>query len=120
MLQNCIITSLVDKHLLENTPFMQDSAPPHIARQAKDLFRKSFGDDRVLSCHFHYAWSPKFPNLNLSDYWLWGYLKSQSYQDRPTSIGMLKENTPQQFLTIPTDMLHNFVYNIFPRLQLLL
>ncbi|GFU72082.1 uncharacterized protein TNCV_2976671 [Trichonephila clavipes] len=49
MLQNRIISSLADKHLLERTIFMQDGAPPHIARRLKDLLRRSFGDDRVLS-----------------------------------------------------------------------
>ncbi|GFW52636.1 dedicator of cytokinesis protein 1 [Trichonephila clavipes] len=56
MLQNRIIPSLADKHLLERTIFMQDGAPPHIARRVKDLLRRSFGDDRVLSRHFHHAW----------------------------------------------------------------
>ncbi|GFY32051.1 uncharacterized protein TNCV_2621881 [Trichonephila clavipes] len=55
MLQNRIIPSLADKHLLERTIFMQGGAPPHIARRVKDLLRRSFGDDRVLSRHFHHA-----------------------------------------------------------------
>ncbi|GFW42081.1 uncharacterized protein TNCV_1905391 [Trichonephila clavipes] len=76
MLQNRIIPSLADKHLLERTIFMQDGAPPHIARRVKDLLRKSFGDDRVLSRHFHHAWPPRSPDLSPCDYWLWGYLKS--------------------------------------------
>ena len=52
MLQNCIIPSLADKHLLEGTIFMQDRAQPYIARRVKDLLRTSFGDDCVLSRHF--------------------------------------------------------------------
>ncbi|GFU76388.1 uncharacterized protein TNCV_2158951 [Trichonephila clavipes] len=59
MLQNRIIPSLADKHLLECTIFMQDGAPPDIARRVKDLLRRSFGDDRVLSRHFHHAWPPR-------------------------------------------------------------
>ncbi|GFS63037.1 uncharacterized protein TNCV_3743031 [Trichonephila clavipes] len=39
MLQNRIIPSQADKHLLERTIFMQDGAPPHIARRVKDLLR---------------------------------------------------------------------------------
>ncbi|GFU87571.1 uncharacterized protein TNCV_2934931 [Trichonephila clavipes] len=82
MLQNRIIPSLADKHLLERTIFMQDGAPPHIARRVKDLLRRSFGDDRVLSRHFHHVWPPRSPDLSPCDYWLWGYLKSQVYRDR--------------------------------------
>ncbi|GFT99002.1 uncharacterized protein TNCV_3793841 [Trichonephila clavipes] len=120
MLQNRIIPSLADKHLLERTIFMQDGAPPHIARCVNDLLRRSFGDDRVLSRHFHHAWPPRSPNLSPCDYWLWGYLKSQVYHDRPTSLGMLKDNIRLQCLTITSDMLYSAVHNIIPRLQLLL
>ncbi|GFW89292.1 uncharacterized protein TNCV_4934601 [Trichonephila clavipes] len=105
MLQNHIIPSLVDKHLLERTIFMQDGAPPYIARRVKDLLRRSFGDDRVLSRHFHHAWPPRSPDLSPCDYWLWGYLKSQVYRDRPTSLGMLEDNIRPQCLTITPDML---------------
>ncbi|GFX90703.1 uncharacterized protein TNCV_3195211 [Trichonephila clavipes] len=64
MLQNRIIPSLADKHLLERTIFMQDGASPHIARRVKDLLRRSFGDDRVLSRHFHHAWPPRSSDLS--------------------------------------------------------
>ncbi|KFM75906.1 Transposable element Tcb1 transposase, partial [Stegodyphus mimosarum] len=97
-----------------------DGAPPHIARRVKDLLRASFGDDRVLSRHFRHAWPPRSPDLSPCDYWLWGYLKSQVYRDRPTSQGMLKDNIRRQCLTITPDMLYSAVRNIIPRLQLLL
>ncbi|GFW49407.1 uncharacterized protein TNCV_3059141 [Trichonephila clavipes] len=99
---------------------MQDGAPPHIARRVKDLLRRSFGDDRVLSRHFHHTWPPRSPDLSPCDYWLWGYLKSQEYRDRLTSLGMLKDNIRLQCLTITPDMLYSAVHNIIPRLQLLL
>ncbi|GFV76227.1 uncharacterized protein TNCV_4673161 [Trichonephila clavipes] len=92
MLQNRIIPSQADKHLLERTIFLQGGAPPHIARRLKDLLRRWFGDDRVLSLHFHHARPPRSPDLSPCYYWLWGYLKSQVYRDRPTSLGMLKDN----------------------------
>ncbi|GFW99641.1 uncharacterized protein TNCV_3418741 [Trichonephila clavipes] len=120
MLQNRIIPSLADKHLLESTIFMQDGAPPHIARRVKNLLRRSFGDDRVLNRHFHHAWPPRSPDLSPCDYWLWGYLKSQVYRDRTTSLGMLKDNIRLQCLTITPDLLYSAVHNIIPRLQLLL
>ncbi|GFX83506.1 uncharacterized protein TNCV_324551 [Trichonephila clavipes] len=40
-------------------------------------------------------------------YWLWGYLKSQVYRDRPISLGMLKDNIRLQCLTITPDMLYS-------------
>ena len=69
MLQNHIIPSLTDKHLLEGTIFMQDGTAPHIARRVKDILRTSFGDDRMLSRHFRHAWPPMSPDLSPCDYW---------------------------------------------------
>ncbi|GFT54171.1 uncharacterized protein TNCV_698981 [Trichonephila clavipes] len=40
--------------------------------------------------------------------------------DRPTSLGMLKDNIRLQCLTVTPDMLYSAVHNIMPRLQLLL
>ncbi|GFV49209.1 uncharacterized protein TNCV_237431 [Trichonephila clavipes] len=84
MLQNRIIPSLADKHLLERMIFMQDGAPPNIARHERSL------------------------------------AQSQVDRDRPTSLGMLKDNIRLQCLTITPDMLYSAVHNIIPRLQLLL
>ncbi|GFV11931.1 uncharacterized protein TNCV_1784511 [Trichonephila clavipes] len=93
---------------------------PILLRRVKDLLRRSFGDDRVLSRHYHHAWPPRSPDLSPCDYWLWGYLKSQVYRDRPTSLGMLKDNIRLQCLTITLHMLYSAVHNIISRLQLLL
>ncbi|GFT91400.1 hypothetical protein TNCV_4285611 [Trichonephila clavipes] len=46
------------------TVFMQDGAPLHIARCAKQVFRHLFGDDRIISRYFSTVWSPKSPDLN--------------------------------------------------------
>ena len=70
MFQNRIIPSLAHKCLLESTTFMQDGSPPHITRQMKDLLGRSFGDNRLLSPYFRYAWSPRSPYLNPCNYWL--------------------------------------------------
>ena len=74
-LQYLTIPSLADKHLLESTTFIQEGASPHIDRQVKDILRRSFGDDSVMSCHFRYACPPNFPDLYPCDYCLLGNLK---------------------------------------------
>ncbi|GFV33225.1 uncharacterized protein TNCV_4635141 [Trichonephila clavipes] len=95
MLQNRIIPSLADKHLLERRLVM-------------------------IVCSAATFIMLGLPDLGPCDYWLWGYLKSQVYRDRPTSLGMLKDNIRLQCLTITPDMLYSAVHNIIPRLQLLL
>ena len=84
MLQNRIVPSLADKHLLESTTFMEDGALPHIPKQVKDLLRKTFNDDRMLSRHFHYACPSRSLDMITCDYSLKGYLKSHVHRDRPT------------------------------------
>ena len=68
MLQNRIIPSSADKHLLEGTIFMQDGPPPHIAGRVKDLLRTSFDDDIVLRRHFRHAWPPRSSDHSPCDF----------------------------------------------------
>ncbi|GFW96700.1 transposable element Tcb1 transposase [Trichonephila clavipes] len=75
----------------------------HHKKDMKNLLHPSFGEDRVPSPHFPNARPPKSPYLNHCDYWLWGYLKSQVYRDRPTSFWMLRNNIRRQFLTVPVQ-----------------
>ena len=82
MLQHCIIPSLADNHLLESTTFIQNGSSPYIDKRVKDLFRRLFGNNRVLNRHFRYAWPSRSPSMSPCDYWLWGYLKSQIYCNR--------------------------------------
>ncbi|GFV88846.1 uncharacterized protein TNCV_4608911 [Trichonephila clavipes] len=98
MLQNRIIPSLADKHLLERTDFMQHGAPPHIARRVKDLLRRSYGDDRVLSRHFHHSWPPRSPGLSPDEahFWLNGYVNKQNCR-------IWSEANPQVYVETPLN-----------------
>ena len=70
MLENRIIFSLSNKHLLKSTTYMHDSTPPHIAGQVIDSLRKLFENNRVLSCQFRHTCPPRSLDLNPCDYWL--------------------------------------------------
>ncbi len=52
VLQNSIISSLANKHLLKCSTIMKDGVPPNIATRVKDVLRTSFGEDSVLNCYF--------------------------------------------------------------------
>ena len=96
--------------------FMQDGAPPHIATPVMTLLRSTFGDDHVLSRCFPHEWPPRSPDLTPCDFWLWGYLKSNVYRDRPTSLGQLKEAIRHHVSGILSEMLFNAVQCVFHRL----
>ncbi|GFW35548.1 transposable element Tcb1 transposase [Trichonephila clavipes] len=81
-------------------------------KRVKDLLHTSFGECRMLSCHFCHVWPSRSPNLNPCDYWSWSNMKLQVYHDRLPSLGMIKDHIRWQILTISTDILYNAVLNI--------
>ena len=62
--------SLHIKQCLETTVFIDDGAPPHIARQMTALLRAQFGDERVISMDFPTASPSRSPNIKSCDLWL--------------------------------------------------
>ncbi|GFX43387.1 uncharacterized protein TNCV_4874071 [Trichonephila clavipes] len=54
---------------------MQDGVPPHITRCVTDVLKHHFTEERVISRQFRHLWSPRSPDLNPCDFWLWGHLK---------------------------------------------
>lgn len=126
IVQNHIIPSLDQKHLLERNFFMQDGAPLHIASRVKILLRTLFGNDWVLSRPFTHLCPPRSLSLSLYDFWLFGslivlgYIKSQVFRDRSITIEILKDNIQRQFRAISTHILRSVVHNFVSRLPLLL
>lgn len=96
---------------------MQDGAPPHIARNVKQVLRRHFSDDRIISRHFPTAWPPRSPDLNPCDFWLWGYLKAMVYRDPITSLSDLKESIERHVRNIPQFMLLSTVEHAILRFQ---
>ena len=43
---------------------MEDGAPQHIALCVKELIRRYFDDERIISWHFLASWSPRSPDSN--------------------------------------------------------
>ena len=72
MLQTYVIPTLQQRGCQQETIFMQDGAPPHIAIPVQQLLRQAFTDARVISRCFSTAWPPRSPDLTPCDFWLWG------------------------------------------------
>ncbi|GFW94561.1 hypothetical protein TNCV_4246021 [Trichonephila clavipes] len=62
--------------------FQQDGATCHTARATIDLLKYTFGD-RLISRFGPVNWPPRSCNLTPLDYFLWGYVKSLVYADKP-------------------------------------
>ncbi|GFU11565.1 hypothetical protein TNCV_3709261 [Trichonephila clavipes] len=107
MLQDRIIPSLADKHLLERTIFLCRMALPPILLEQREKISCA-GRLVMIVCSAATFIMLGLPGPQISVRAIigfWGYLKSQVYRDRPTSLGMLKDNIRLQCLTITPDML---------------
>lgn len=52
-----------------------------------------------------------FTGFNSSRLFLWGYLKSKVYKNKPTSIRALKNNIRREIAKIPVEMLQKTMKN---------
>ena len=90
-------TEMVNEFLSPNLPrnnatlwFREDGATAHAAVISIAVFRRFF-PQRVISRFGDVPWPPRSPDLTAPDFFLWGYLKSKVYSNRPTDLNTLKE-----------------------------
>ncbi|GFV77620.1 transposable element Tc3 transposase [Trichonephila clavipes] len=90
--------------------FQQDGATCHTARATIDLFKDTFGD-RLISRFGPVIWPPRSCDLTPLDYFLWGYVKSLVYADKPQTLDHLKDNVHRVFADIRPQMLEKVIEN---------
>ncbi|GFV71358.1 uncharacterized protein TNCV_3133491 [Trichonephila clavipes] len=107
--QNCRIWSEANPQVYVETPLhpekltvwctlwagelwlQQDGATCHTARAIIDLLKDTLGDH--LISHFGPVnWPPRSCDLTPLDYFLWGYVKSLVYADKPQMLDYLEDN----------------------------
>ncbi|GFU65254.1 transposable element Tc3 transposase [Trichonephila clavipes] len=71
--------------------FQQDGATCHTARATIDLLNNTFGD-RLISRFGPVNWPPRSCDLTPLDYFLWDYVKSLVYADKPQTLDQLEDN----------------------------
>ncbi|KZC10809.1 hypothetical protein WN55_01821 [Dufourea novaeangliae] len=87
-----------NEHLLENIPlhtrqtmwFQQDGCPAHSARIITQFLNVTFGD-RWIGCAGNHKWPACSPDLTPLDFYLWGKLKQQVYNEILTTKEDMKE-----------------------------
>ena len=84
--------------------FQQDGAPLHTSRITIDFLKKFF-PGRLMSKSGDLDWPPRSPDLTPPDFFLWGYLKSKVYVNKPRTVEELKENIREEIAAIPAEML---------------
>ena len=90
--------------------FQQDGTTAHISRTSMAVLKEHF-PDRLISIRGDLKWPARSPDLSPCDFYLWGYLKSRVYVNRPESLADLKANIQNEIAKIPVDTLVRVMAN---------
>ncbi|GFU77612.1 putative transposable element [Trichonephila clavipes] len=90
MITNFFIPVL-NNHDVQELWFQQDGATCHIARATIDLLKDTLGE-RLISRFGPVNWPPRSCDLTPLDYFLWVYVKSLVYADKPQTLDHLEDN----------------------------
>ncbi|GFW98682.1 transposase [Trichonephila clavipes] len=115
MITNFFIPEL-NNHDVQELWFQQDGATCHTARATIDLLKDTFGD-RLISRLGPVNWPPRSCDLTPLDYFLWGYVKSLLYADKPQTLDHLEDNIRRVIADIRPQMLEKVIENWTSRLD---
>ncbi|GFW71356.1 uncharacterized protein TNCV_537741 [Trichonephila clavipes] len=115
MITNFFIPEL-NNHDLQELWFQQDGATCHTARATIDLLKDMFGD-RLISRFGPMNWPPRSCDLTPLDYFLWGYVKSSVFADKPQTLDHLEDNIRRVIADIRPQMLEKVIENWTSRLD---
>ncbi|GFW13046.1 transposable element Tc3 transposase [Trichonephila clavipes] len=115
MITNFFIPEL-NNHDVQELWFQQDGATCHTARATIDLLKDTFGD-RLISRFGPVNWPPRSCDLTPLDYFLWGYVKSLVYVDKPQTLDHLEDNIRRVIAIIRPQMLEKVIENWTSRLD---
>ncbi|GFX33772.1 transposable element Tc3 transposase [Trichonephila clavipes] len=106
----------MNNHDVQELWFQQDGATCHTARATIDLLKDTFGD-RLISLFGPVNWPPRSCDLTPLDYFLWGYVKSLVYADKPQMLDHLEDNIRLVIADIRPQMLEKIIENWTSRLD---
>ncbi|GFW50114.1 uncharacterized protein TNCV_4695321 [Trichonephila clavipes] len=116
MITNFFIPEL-NNHDVQELWFQQDGATDcGTARATIDLLKDTFGD-RLISRFGPVNWPPRSCDLTPLDYFLWGYVKSLVYADKPPTLDHLEDNIRRVIADIRPQMLEKVIENWTSRLD---
>ncbi|GFW60967.1 putative DD41D transposase [Trichonephila clavipes] len=115
MITNFFIPEL-NNHDVQELWLQQDGATCHTAHATIDLLKDTFGD-RLISSFGPVNWPPRSCDLTPLDYFLWGYVKSLVYADKPQTLDHLEDNIRRVIADIRPQMLEKVIENWTSRLD---
>ncbi|GFU62222.1 transposable element Tc3 transposase [Trichonephila clavipes] len=115
MITNFFIPEL-NNHDVQELWFQQDGATYHTARATIDLLKYTF-HDHLISRFGPVNWPPRSCDLTPLDYFLWGYVKSLVYADKPQTLDHLEDNIRRVIADIRPQMSEKVIENWTSRLD---
>ncbi|GFU25302.1 uncharacterized protein TNCV_1739461 [Trichonephila clavipes] len=115
MITNFFISEL-NNHDFQELWFQQDGATCHTARATIDLLKDTLGEC-LISRFEPVNWPPRFCDLTLLNYFLWVYVKSLVYADKPQTLDHLEDNICRVIADIRSQMLEKVIENLTSRLD---
>ncbi|GFU79958.1 transposable element Tc3 transposase [Trichonephila clavipes] len=115
MITNFFIPEL-NNHDVQELWFQQDGATCHTARATIDLLKDTF-DDRLISLFGPVNRPPRCCDLTPLDYFLWGYVKSLVYADKPQTLDHLEDDIRRVIADIRPQILEKVIENWMSRLD---
>ncbi|GFV60789.1 DUF4817 domain-containing protein [Trichonephila clavipes] len=115
MITNFFIPEL-NNHDVQELWFQQDGATCHTARATIDLLKDTLGD-RLISRFGPVNWPPRSCDLTPLDYFLWSYVKSLVYADKPQTLDHLENNIRIVIADMRPQMLEKIIENWTSRLD---
>jgi hypothetical protein len=117
MLDTFLLQELCRRNVnMQHIWFQQDDATAHTARASMQVVRDMFPQHVI----FHFGdihWLPHSHDLSICDYFLWGYLKSKLYINKPHNIQELKDSIHLEITNLEEEMLGRAMDNFKERLQ---
>lgn len=96
--------------------FQQDGATAHTSRASMAVLREHF-PERLISIRGDLEWPARSPDLSPCDFFLWGFLKSRVYVNRPNTLEDLRANIRAEIANITAAMLVRVMNNARNRLR---
>lgn len=96
--------------------FQQDGAPPHNARNVRDILNDKFGE-RWIANGGPVHWPARSPDLSILDFFIWGFLKQQVYSRRSENLNDLTDRIRVACRAITPQMLQKARRNLIRRSQ---
>ena len=117
MLKDTFYPEVVESDQTEEMIFMQDGAPPHWGRNVREWLSENFPERWMGHGSPNMAWPARPPDLTPCDFFLWGFIKSIVYKDRPRDIPHLENMINLAFREVTVEMRMKTMLSYKERLQ---